>query len=147
MGHPHVYLVRRRHETVEVQTVIFNESYSSTQKSESLEDTIRTAGQYVDATVLRHPDEDAVHAAAGISPVPNVNGVNGAKKHPAQGLFDMFTIKEELGNINGLMITWINDLRFGRTAHALCKILQNCPEVTTNLYSPSTLEMPSELPE
>jgi carbamoyl-phosphate synthase / aspartate carbamoyltransferase len=61
------------------QTAILNESYSSTQKGESLEDTIRTVGQYTDAIVLRHPDENAVDAAAIVSPVPIINGGNGAK--------------------------------------------------------------------
>ena len=53
------------------QTAILNESYSSTKKGESLEDTIRTVGQCTDAIVLRHPDENAVDAAATVSPVPN----------------------------------------------------------------------------
>src|SRR5277367_1780918 len=79
------------------QTAILNESYSSTQKGESLEDTIRTVGQYTDAIVLRHPDENAVDAAAVVSPVPIINGGNGAKEHPTQGLLDLLTITEELG--------------------------------------------------
>lgn len=79
------------------QTAILNESYSSIQKGESLEDTIRTVGQYTDAIVLRHPDENAVDAAAVVSPVPIINGGNGAKEHPTQGLLDLLTITEELG--------------------------------------------------
>lgn len=58
---------------LEGQTVIPSESYSRIQKGESLEDTIRTMGQYDDAIVLRHPDENAVHAAS-VSPVPIING-------------------------------------------------------------------------
>ena len=126
------------------QTAILNESYSSTQKGESLEDTIRTVGQYTDAIVLRHPDENAVDAAAIVSPVPIINGGNGAKEHPTQGLLDLLTIMEELGTIKGLSITFVGDLRYGRTVHSLCELLRHY-RVTINLCSPPSLEMPSEL--
>ncbi|KAK4695028.1 aspartate carbamoyltransferase catalytic subunit, partial [Lecanoromycetidae sp. Uapishka_2] len=126
------------------QTVILNESYSSTQKGESLEDTIRTVGQYTDAIVLRHPDEDAIDAAAIVSPVPIINGGNGAKEHPTQGLLDLLTIMEELGTIHGLTITFVGDLRYGRTVHSLCELLRHY-RVTINLCSPPSLEMPSKM--
>ncbi|CAF9917411.1 hypothetical protein IMSHALPRED_003568 [Imshaugia aleurites] len=126
------------------QTAIPNESYSSTQKGESLNDTIRTVGQYTDAIVLRHPDENAVDAAAIVSPVPIINGGNGAKEHPTQGLLDLLTIMEELGTINGLSITFVGDLRYGRTVHSLCELLRHY-RVTINLCSPPSLEMPSDL--
>lgn len=126
------------------QTAILNELYSSTQKGESLEDTIRTVGQYTDAIVLRHPDENAVDAAAIVSPVPIINGGNGAKEHPTQGLLDLLTIMEELGSIDGLSITFVGDLRYGRTVHSLCELLRHY-RITINLCSPPTLELPSEL--
>ncbi len=126
------------------QTVILNESYSSTKKGESLEDTIRTVAQYADAIVLRHPDENAVDAAALVSPVPIINAGNGAKEHPTQGLLDLLTIVEELGTVDGLSITFVGDLRYGRTVHSLCELLRFY-RVTINLCSPPGLEMPSEL--
>lgn len=126
------------------QTAILNESYSSTKKGESLEDTIRTVGQYTDAIVLRHPDENAIDAAALVSPVPIINGGNGAKEHPTQGLSDLLTIMEELGSIDGLSITFVGDLKYGRTAHSLCELLQHY-RVTINLCSPSGLELPLPL--
>ena len=80
------------------QTVILNESYSSTQKGESLEDTIRTVASYTDAIVLCYPNEEAPKIASNISPVPIINGGNGDKEHPTQAMIDFFTIREELGN-------------------------------------------------
>ena len=126
------------------QTAILNESYSRPQMGDSLEAPIRTVGQYVDAIVLRHPDENAIDAAAAVSPVPIINGGNGAKEHPTQGLLDLLTIKEELGAINGLLITFVGDLRYGRTVHSLCELLRHY-RVRINLCSPPSLEMPSEL--
>ncbi|KAL6713150.1 Carbamoyl-phosphate synthase [Lecanora helva] len=84
------------------QTVILNESHYSTQKGESLEHTIRTVAQYADAIVLRHPHEDAIDAAAAVSPVPIINGGNGPREHPTQGLLDLLIIKEELDAVDGL---------------------------------------------
>lgn len=126
------------------QTAILNEPYSSTQKGESLEETICTVGQYTDAIVLRHPDENAIDAAAIVSPVPIVNGGNGAKGHPTKGLLDLLIIMEELGTINGLSITFVGDLIYGRTVHSLCELLRHY-RVTINLCSPPSLEMPSEM--
>lgn len=126
------------------QTVILNESYSSTKKGESLEDTIRTVGQYVDAIVLRHPNENAVDDAAAVSPVPIINAGNAAKEHPTQALLDLFTITEELGTVEGLTITFVGDLKYGRTVHSLCELLKHY-RVTVNLCSPPSLDMPSEL--
>ena len=123
------------------QTAILNESYSSTKKGESREDTIRTVGQYTDAIVLRHPDENAVDAAATVSPVRIINGGNGAKEHPTQGLLDLLTIGEEFDTISGLSITFVGDLRYGRTVHSLCELLRHY-RVTINLCSPTSLEMP-----
>lgn len=105
------------------QTAVLNEPYSSTTKGESLEATIRTMGQYTDAIVLPHPDEDAIDAAALVSPVPIINGGNGAKEHPTQALLDLLTIVEELGDVEGLQITFVGDLKYRslvvRTAVAL----------------------------
>lgn len=109
-----------------------------------MEDTIRTVGQYVHAIVLRHPDENAIDAAAAVSTVPIINGGNGAKEHPTQGLLDLFTIMEELGAIENLIITFVGDLRYGRTVHSLCELLQHY-RVKINLCSPASLEMPSGL--
>ena len=128
------------------QTVILNESHSSTQKGESLEDTIRTVAQYADVIVLRHPHEDAIDAAAAVSPVPIINGGNGPREHPTQGLLDLLTIGEELDAVDGLCITFVGDLKYGRTAHSLCELLQHY-HVTINLCAPSGLEMPARLTE
>lgn len=79
-----------------------------------------------------------------VSPVPIINGGNGAKEHLTQGLLGLFTIKEELGTVHGLSITFVGDLRYGRTVHSVCDLLRYY-RVTINLCSPPSLEMPSDL--
>lgn len=59
----------------------------------------------------------------------------------------MLTIIEELGTIHGAVITCVGDLKFGRIVHSLCELLQNYADITIDLCSPSSLEMPSELVE
>ena len=101
-------------------------------------------GQYTDAIILRHPDENTVDAAATVSPVSIINGGKGAKEHPTQGLLDLLTIMEEFGTISGLPITFVSDLRYGRTVQSFCELLRHY-RVTINLCSPPSLEMPWKL--
>ncbi|KAF2829255.1 carbamoyl-phosphate synth [Ophiobolus disseminans] len=124
------------------EVVVINESVSSTQKGESIADTVRTLGCYCDAIVLRHPAEEAIDIAAKFSGVPIINAGNGSREHPTQALLDIFTIREELGTVNGLNITFVGDLKYGRTVHSLCELLSHY-DVTVNLVSPESLKMPA----
>lgn len=78
---------------------------SSVVKGESLADTIRTVGCYADAVVLRHPDVGSSQTAAKFSPVPILNAGDGHGEHPTQAMLDIYTIREELGTVNGLTVT------------------------------------------
>jgi len=128
------------------RTVAITTSHSSTVKGESLADSIRTLGCYGDAIVLRHPDENSAETAAKFSPVPIINGGNGSKEHPTQAFLDLFTIREELGTVTGLTITFTGDLRYGRTVHSLVKLLQHY-DVQIQLVSPRALSLPREILE
>ena len=66
------------------RVIAINTDHSSTKKGETLQDTIRTLGCYGDAVVLRHPDDNSASTAARYSPVPIINGGNGAREHPTQ---------------------------------------------------------------
>jgi len=125
-------------------TIMINEAHSSTQKGESLEDTVRTLDQYADAIVLRHPSDESVDIAAKAAVGPIINAGNGAREHPTQAFLDLFTIREELGTVNGLTITFTGDLRYGRTVHSLCELLKHY-NVTIQLVSPKSLELPTKV--
>lgn len=126
------------------RTVAITTSHSSTTKGESLADSIRTLGCYGDAIVLRHPEESSVDVARKFSPVPVINGGNGSKEHPTQAFLDLFTIREELGTVTGLTITFTGDLKYGRTVHSLVKLLQHY-DVSIQLVSPTALALPEEI--
>ena len=119
-------------------------SHSSTQKGESLQDTVRTLACYGDAIVLRHPDPASAATVAKFSPVPIINGGNGSVEHPTQAFLDLFTIREELGTVNGLTITFAGDLKNGRTVHSLVKLLAHY-SVHIQLVAPSSLALPAPI--
>ncbi|PGH16475.1 protein pyrABCN [Polytolypa hystricis UAMH7299] len=126
------------------RTVAIATQHSSTQKGETLQDTVRTLACYGDAIVLRHPSESSAATAAKFSPVPIINGGNGSLEHPTQAFLDLFTIREELGTVSGITVTFLGDLRYGRTVHSLIKLLQFY-DVRVQLVSPKALALPDEV--
>ncbi|UNI21859.1 Carbamoyl-phosphate synthase [Purpureocillium takamizusanense] len=123
------------------RTVAISTSHSSVQKGESLQDTLRTLACYGDAIVLRHPEEKSVDIAEKYCDVPVINGGNGSKEHPTQAFLDLFTIREELGTVQGLTITFLGDLLYGRPVHSLVYLLRHY-QVQVQLVAPKGLKLP-----
>lgn len=115
--------------------------FSSVSKGETLHDTIRTLEQYSDVIVLRHPEKGSAAIAAAAADIPVINAGDGAGEHPTQALLDLFTIREELGRLNGLHIAMVGDLRYGRTVHSLTQLLTNY-DVQFSFVSPEMLRLP-----
>jgi aspartate carbamoyltransferase len=120
--------------------------YSSVTKGESLPDTVRTLEAYADVIVLRHPETGAAALAAKYCRKPIINAGDGIGEHPTQALLDIFTIREELGRIDGLTVTMLGDLKYGRTVHSLARLLA-LYNVTLHYVSPDLLRMPPALIE
>jgi len=120
--------------------------YSSVAKGESLPDTIRTLECYADVIVLRHPEVGSAKLAAKYARKPIINGGDGTGEHPTQALLDLFTIMEELGRVDGLTITMLGDLKYGRTVHSLARLL-SLYDVQLRYVAPEILAMPSGLVE
>ena len=122
--------------------------YSSVAKGESLPDTIRTLECYTDVIVLRHPETGSAAIAAQAAKKPVINAGDGVGEHPTQALLDTFTIFEELGAglIDGMTVTMLGDLKYGRTVHSLARLL-SLYKVKLNYVSPEILRMPKEVME
>lgn len=118
--------------------------FSSAIKGESLEDTIRIIGGYVDIIVLRHYELGAAKKASEISPVPIINAGDGPGEHPTQAILDLYTIKKEFGDINDFKIAMIGDLLYGRTIHSLIHLFKLCKNIKVFLVSPEELRLPEE---
>lgn len=119
---------------------------SSVEKGENLADTIRTVENYADVIALRHPLEGAARMAAEFSAVPVINAGSGSEEHPTQALLDLYTIKREMGKIDGLSIAVLGDLRYARTVHSLAYALA-LYNVTLYLISPELLRARKEVLE
>jgi aspartate carbamoyltransferase len=118
--------------------------YSSVSKGETLIDTVRTLQCYSDVIVLRHPDTGAAATAARYLRKPLINAGDGAGEHPTQALLDLFTIEAELGRLEGLTVTLLGDLKYGRTVHSLSRLLR-LYGARLNYVSPDILRMPQSV--
>jgi len=118
--------------------------YSSVAKGESLPDTIRSLECYSDVIVLRHPEVGASALAAQYARKPIINAGDGVGEHPTQALLDLFTILEEKGQVDGLSVTLLGDLKYGRTVHSLSRLL-SLYDVRLNFIAPEILSMPREI--
>jgi len=118
--------------------------YSSVTKGETLADTVRTLECYADVIVLRHPETGSAVIAANAARKPVINAGDGVGEHPTQALLDALTIREELGHLDGLTVTMLGDLKYGRTVHSLARLL-SLYKVRLNYVSPELLRMPAEI--
>ena len=118
-------------------------SSSSTQKGESLADTVKIMSIYSDALVLRHPLDGSSRFAAEISSKPVINAGSGTEEHPTQAIQDLFTIRKEKKKIDGLKIGIVGDLKYGRTVYSLLYGLGNY-DVDVHLISPESLKIRSD---
>jgi len=119
-------------------------TYSSVAKGESLPDTVRSLECYADVVVLRHKEVGSAAQAAKYAKKPIINAGDGTGEHPTQALLDLFTISEEIGIFEGITVTMIGDLKYGRTVHSLARLLKLF-SVRLNFVAPELLSLPHEI--
>ena len=112
---------------------------SSVDKGESLKDTVLTLAQYEPhAIVVRHPRIGAPQLVARYSGAAVVNAGDGKHQHPTQALLDLFTMRDELGRLDGLHVAIVGDVLHSRVARSLIQALALVGAHTT-LVGPPTL--------
>ncbi|OBU28261.1 aspartate carbamoyltransferase [Photobacterium kishitanii] len=117
-------------------------------KGETLSDSVQVITSYVDAFVMRHPQEGAARLASEFSNgIPVINGGDGANQHPTQTLLDLFTIHETQGRLDGINIAFVGDLKYGRTVHSLTQALSKFNDVKFFFIAPEVLAMPDYICE
>ncbi len=80
-------------------------------KKESIADTARVLSRMYDGIEYRGYGQTIVEELARCSDVPVWNGLTN-EYHPTQMLADMLTIKEQLGRIKGVKLTYMGDARY-----------------------------------
>jgi aspartate carbamoyltransferase catalytic subunit len=121
---------------------------SLAKKGETLADSVQVIASYVDAFVMRHPQEGAARLASEFSNgVPIINGGDGANQHPTQTLLDLFSIYETQGTLDNLNVAFVGDLKYGRTVHSLTQALAKFNNVRFFFIAPDALAMPDYICE
>ena len=121
--------------------------FSSAAKGETLEDSIRIVSGYSDVIVLRHNEDGAARRAAAVSSVPVINAGDGTGQHPTQALLDLYTIKDELGRIDGVRVAMVGDLANGRTVRSLTYLLSKFKDIKVWFVAPTGVRMRGDLKE
>ena len=140
----------------EVISVSNGVKFSSMYKGENLSDTVRAAGCYADAIVLRHPQVGSTYEGAYyldrlneriVNPSVMISGGDGVGEHPTQALLDMFTIFDAKQGFDHLTITLVGDLKHGRTVHSLAKLIAYYRPTDARIacVSPESLKMPDNI--
>jgi len=119
--------------------------FSSAAKGETLEDTIQIVGGYADVIVLRHNEEGAAKRAAAVASVPIINAGDGPGQHPTQALLDLYTVRNELGRIDGVRVAMVGDLANGRTVRSLTYLLGKFKDIKVWFVAPPQVAMREDL--
>ncbi len=118
-----------------------NPSRTSTKKGESLQDTARMfVGYGADLIVIRHSRAGAPLYLSQVLDVPVVNAGDDSREHPTQALLDVYTIRERFGDLDGLKVGIMGDLRYGRTPSSLAYLLSNW-KVHIDFIAPDLLQI------
>ncbi|CAD6265746.1 unnamed protein product [Miscanthus lutarioriparius] len=129
----------------EVLTTENAREFSSAAKGETLEDTIRTVEGYSDIIVLRHFESGAARRAADTANIPVINAGDGPGQHPTQALLDVYTIKREIGTLDGIKLGLVGDLANGRTVRSLAYLIAKYHNIKIYFVSPDVVKMKDDI--
>ncbi|MEC7983777.1 MAG: aspartate carbamoyltransferase catalytic subunit [Myxococcota bacterium] len=97
----------------------FSACSSATKKGETLMDTARNLdAMQPDAIIMRHPQSGAPHMLAQAFPWSMINAGDGINEHPSQGLLDLLTMRDHLGDLKGKKVAIVGDVYHTRVARS-----------------------------
>lgn len=95
----------------------FSASASSVKKGETLLDTVNNIlAMKVDMIVMRHSAVGAPMFLSNKIEANIINAGDGTHEHPTQALLDAYSIKEKFGELKGLRVAILGDIRHSRVA-------------------------------
>jgi aspartate carbamoyltransferase catalytic subunit len=99
--------------------VNFSAATSSFSKGETLRDTAENlAAMKIDMLIIRHSSAGAARYLAKVLDCSVINAGDGAHEHPTQGLLDIMTMHQRLGDLRGKKVTIIGDITHSRVARS-----------------------------
>lgn len=97
--------------------VNFSAASSSVKKGETLLDTVNNIlSMKVDMVVMRHPAPGAHHFLSKRIDANIINAGDGTHEHPTQALLDAYSIREQVGSLQGKNIVIVGDIMHSRVA-------------------------------
>lgn len=97
--------------------VNFTAGNSSVKKGETLTDTVNNIlAMKVDMVVMRHPHPGAPQFLANKINTSVINAGDGTHEHPTQALLDAFSLKQQHGDLAGMNVAIVGDIRHSRVA-------------------------------
>lgn len=119
-----------------------NIAHSSTQKGETLKDTLFTLNaMQSDTFIIRHSQNHTQEKAAKWlgEQASVINAGDGTNQHPTQGLLDLYTIREHKKDLHQLKVAIIGDIKHSRVASSLIDGLHILDNNNTWIYAPEEL--------
>jgi aspartate carbamoyltransferase catalytic subunit len=99
--------------------VNISSSGSSLSKGETLRDTVANLeAMRMDMIIVRHGMSGVPYMLAEHTNASVINAGDGAHEHPTQGLLDLYTMRERLGDLAGRHVTILGDVAHSRVARS-----------------------------
>ncbi|WP_340316975.1 ornithine carbamoyltransferase [Rhizorhabdus argentea] len=89
-------------------TIVMDAGSMQLGRGETIADTARVLGRYVDAIMIRTDDHRKIADLAKYAEVPVINGLTD-HSHPCQIMADLLTVLEHKGTVEGLKWAWLGD--------------------------------------
>jgi aspartate carbamoyltransferase catalytic subunit len=102
-----------------INVLPFESGFSSTLKGETLYDTVKVLESIgIDALVIRHEQNNYFESLIGKVKPAIINGGDGTGNHPTQSLLDIYTIWQEFGTLENIVISIVGDIGHSRVARS-----------------------------
>lgn len=127
------------------RTIGFADSNATSQanKGESFLDTLKMLNGYADGLIIRHPNDGAARMASEVMTIPVINAGDGANQHPTQTLLDLFSIQYSHGQLDGVNLGLMGDLKYSRTVRSLIDA-SKLFKIRLFLIAPNALQLSAE---
>lgn len=129
-----------------VDITALNIAHSSTQKGESIRDTVATMNaMQTDIFIVRHQhnhipqqmiDWKLVNETDNETSI--INAGDGTNQHPTQGLLDLYTIKQHKKDFNQIKVAMIGDIKHSRVANSLLDGLRIMGTTDIHVFGPDS---------